>query len=584
MLLVPANEQNTPLMLVEAGLTAIAIAASFAWPRLGNTWFTGIERAFGRLARKQGWACASVGIATLLIRFTILPFLPEPLPFSPDDFSFLLAADTFAHGRLANPTPSMWIHFESIHITMHPTYMSMYFPGQGLLLAAGKVLLGDPWIALVICSALMCAAVCWMLQAWLPPNWALLGGCLAMIRIGIFSYWTNTFHAAGSLGALGGALILGAMPRLMRTERFRYALLMGLGIAILVLTRPYEGMLLCLPVAIVISRWLWKKRKSHTVAIRVRLIAAPLALVIAAGAWMAYYDYKAFGNPLTPPYTVNRAQYAISPYYVWQKARPEPAYRYREMREFYYKGEMDYYTQIHSLTGFLPYTLSKVAIPTLLFFSGAALLFPLIMVRRVFLDRRVRFLVIAVLILAAGMTIEIYLLPHYLAVFTAAFYAIGLQMMRHLRLWKPEHKPVGLALVRLIVTVCVVLAGLRVFATTLHLASNEWPPSSWNFTWYGPQQFGGERARIEGGLNQLPGGQLVIVHYSPKHNPFDEWVYNSADIDDSKVVWAREMDVQDNLELMRYYNDRKVWLAEPDAIPARIAPYVIPGQQSDAAH
>ena len=98
---------------------------------------------------------------------------------------------------------------------------------------------------------------------------------------------------------------------------------------------------------------------------------------------------------------------------------------------------MDYYTQIHSLTGFLPYTLSKILAHTL-FFSGALLLFPLIMVRRVFLDRRVRFLVVAVLILAAGMAIEIYLLPHYLAVYTAAFYAIGVQMMRHLRQWKPE--------------------------------------------------------------------------------------------------------------------------------------------------
>jgi hypothetical protein len=584
MLLLPATEQNTPLMLVEGGMTAIAIAASFAWPRLGNNWFTGIERAFGRLARKQGLACALVGIATLLIRLAILPFCPEPLPFCPDDFSFMLAADTFAHGRLTNPTPAMWVHFESIHITMHPTYMSMYFPGQGLLMAAGKVVLGDPWYALLICSALMCAAICWMLQAWLPPKWALLGSTIAMIRLGLFSYWTNTFHAAGSLAALGGALVLGAMPRLMKTQRIRYAFLMGLGMAILVLTRPYEGVLLCLPVTIVILRWLWKERKHHSAAMRVRIIAAPLVLVVAAGAWMAYYDYRAFGSPFTPPYTVDRAQYAISPYYVWQKARPEPVYRYREMREFYYKGEMDYYTQIHSLTGFLPYTLSKILAPTLLFFSGALLLFPLIMVRRVFLDRRVRFLVVAVLILAAGMAIEIYLLPHYLAVYTAAFYAIGVQMMRHLRQWKPEHKPVGLALVRLTMTACVVLAVLRVFAVPLHFAPNEWPPSSWNFTWYGPQQFGGERARIESGLEQLPGGQLVIVHYSPKHNPFDEWVYNSADINDSKVVWAREMDVQDNLKLMHYYDGRKVWLAEPDAIPARISPYVIPGQQADAAH
>ena len=76
----------------------------------------------------------------LLVRLAILPWFPIPHPFIPDDFSFLLAADTFAHGRLANPTPVMWVHFETIHVDMLPTYMSMYFPGQALVLAAGKVL------------------------------------------------------------------------------------------------------------------------------------------------------------------------------------------------------------------------------------------------------------------------------------------------------------------------------------------------------------------------------------------------------------------------------------------------------------
>ncbi|MGD1108446.1 MAG: hypothetical protein ABR865_15505, partial [Terracidiphilus sp.] len=64
---------------------------------------------------------------------------------------------------------------------------------------------------------------------------------------------------------------------------------------------------------------------------------------------------------------------------------------------------------------------------------------------------------------------------------------------------------------------------------------------------------------------------------------FDEWVYNRADIDGSKVVWAREMNAADNSELIHYYGDRRVWLVEPDAIPARIEPYSTP-DAAGAAH
>jgi hypothetical protein len=448
----------------------------------------------------------------------------------------------------------------------------MYFPGQGLLLAASKVILGNPWIGLLIVSALMCAALCWMLQAWLPPSWALLGGAIAVLRLGTFSYWTNTYHAGGSLGALGGALILGGLPRLMRTARMRYAVLIGIGIAILVLTRPYEGILMCLPVGFVLLRWMVKGKNRPSLAAMARLAAAPLLFGIAAVAWMGYYDYRAFGNPLTPPYTVNRNTYAIAPYYVWQQARPEPHYRYKEMQVFYHKGEMDYYKGIHSLSGFLPQTLSKIGF-TFLFFSGFALLPPLLMVRRIFLDRRIRFLVICVLVLAAGMAIEIYLLPHYVAPFAGAFYAIGLQMMRHLRQWKPERKLVGLTLARLTVTICVLMAGLRIFADPLHIAQSEYPPSNWNFNWFGPGHFGTERAQMETWLDHQPGQQLVIVRYWGNHDPFDEWVYNAADIDHSSVIWARDGDPAGNPELIRYYKDRTVWLVEPDATPARIQPY-----------
>jgi hypothetical protein len=558
MLLPTAHQTNPALLILECGMAAMAVALSFAFPRLGGRGFARMERLFARLAQRQGLVVAGVGLSVIVLRLAILPLFPVPLPFVPDDFSFLLACDTFAHGRLANPTPAMWTHFESIHITMQPTYQSMYFPGQGLLLAAGQVILGNPWIGLLIVSALMCAALCWMLQAWLPPTWALLGGAIAVLRLGTFSYWTNTYHAGGSLGALGGALILGALPRLMRTARMRYAILIGI--------------LMCLPVGFVLVRWMMKGKNRPRPAAMARLAAVPLLFGMAAVAWMGYYDYRAFGNPLTPPYTVDRNTYAIAPYYVWQQARPEPHYRYKEMQVFYHKGEADFYEGYHSFAGFLKQTLIKIGF-MFLFFSGFALLPPLLMVRHIFLDRRIRFLLICVLVLAAGMAIEIYLLPHYVAPFTGAFYVIGLQMMRHLRQWKPEKKPVGLTLARLTVTICVVMAGLRIFAGPLHIAQSEWPPSNWNFNWFGPEHFGTERAQMETWLDHQPGQQLVIVRYWGNHDPFDEWVYNAADIDRSQVIWARDGDPAGNPELIRYYKDRNVWLVEPDATPARIQLY-----------
>jgi hypothetical protein len=571
MLLFGSQRQFISLPMIEGGLTAIAFAAAFAWPRLGFGWYSSIERGFTKLARKRRSAVAAVGLATLLLRVAILPWSPIPLPFLPADFSLLLAADTFAHGRLTNPTPAMWVHFETVHVDMNPAYMSMYFPAPGLLFAAGKVLFGHPWFGLLIASALMCAAICWMLQAWLPPGWALLGGIVAMLRLGLFSYWINTYTGGGLILALGGALVLGALPRLMKTARFRYGVLMATGIALLALTRPYEGLLLCLPVSAALGRWAFFGENRPPTRVLIRRAAFPLALIVGAVAWLGYYNDRAFGSPLTMPYTVNRAAYAMAPYFAWQPQRPEPAYRHEEMRRFYYENELKTFAKIHS--NYVLQTLTK-PLEAFIFFAGLALFIPLIMLRRAILDRRIRFLVLCLAVLMAGLAIENFLLAHYMAPFTVVFYAIGLQAMRHLRVWRPGGKSIGATMVRLSVSLCFVMAGLRLFAAPLHLEASEWPVSNWTWMWYGPgAAFGTERAQIQSNLEQQPGKQLVILRYSPKRDPLDLWVYNEADIDASKVVWAREMDAADDRELLEYYRDRTAWLVQMDTVPATVSSY-----------
>ena len=564
------------LMEIEGALTVVAVAASFAWPRLGARLFTYIEKQFARLARRPVLAMFVVGLAPLLIRLALLPIHPVPMPFAPDDFSNLLAADTFAHGRLANPTPAMWIHFETIHVDMLPTYASMYFPAQGIVMAAGKLLFGQPWFGVLVSGALMCSALLWMLQGWLPPSWALLGGFLAIMRIALFSYWTSTYHTAGPICVIGGALVLGALPRFKKSPRAHYLVTMAAGAVILAVSRPYEGLLLCLPVLVALILWLIKTKRISTSTFLLRATPAVVLLVAGIG-WLGYYDYKAFGNPLTLPYTINRATYAMAPYYVWQGPRPEPHYRHDEMRRFYKVDELDDYNRNHSVSGFFIMTTVK-AIRGVYFFTGIALIPPLFLLPWAWRDRRIRFLVISLFVLAAGMAIEIYLIPHYLAPFTAAFYAVGLLALRHLYVCQPGGQPVGRAMVQWLVAICVLMAVLRPFNKQLGCAIPEKPVSTWIVSWFGPDHFVTQRSVVEEKLEQIPGTQLAIVRYAPDHDPLDEWVYNSADIDGSKIIWARAMDPASDADLIRHYGQRRAWLIQPDSPSEEVAPYPLAQQ------
>ena len=558
---------------IETLLVLAAVVIAFALPRVGSKWFHTAERRLGRLAARRWQAVVLVGVLAILARAALLPLLPIPQPAVHDEFSYLLAADTFAHGRLTNPTHPMWIHFETFHITQKPTYMSKYPPAQGLMLAAGEVVTGNAFWGVLFSVGLMCGAICWMLQGWMPPGWALLGAGLALFRLAIFSNWSNGYMG-GTVAGIGGALVVGALPRLMRRPQVRTALLTGVGLAILANSRPYEGSFLGLATAVALLVWLWGK-KGPSLGVALRRVVLPLLMVlIATGCAMGYYCWRVTGSPFRFPYLVYTKIYDPVPFFPWQALKPLPDYHHVVMRAGYL-GWVDRYRFVREhpfqvAVGRARYVAS--------FFFGPLLVMPAVVLLLAgrwsffcsFTKRgKARLLLLLCVVPLLGIALPVYFSPRYVGPVTGVLYAMALLAMRHLRWWRWRGQPVGRQIVRAIPVLAVAMLALQANC----LALKSWCAHGFPVACGSAPVRGFGRREILSQLDRYPGGQLVLLRYNANHDPGFEWVYNDADIDAAKVVWARDMGPGANEELIRYFKDRRIWLLEADDSPPKLLPY-----------
>ena len=557
-----------------AGAALLFVLLATLAPRRSEKALRAISRPFERLATRKTLVICLLFFSVIGVRLAVLPLLPVPVPGIHDEYSYLLLGDTLAHGRLTNPTQPLWMSFESFHINWFPTYCSKYPPGQGAVLALGE-LLGRPWIGVILSAGAMCVAILWMLQAWLPARWALLGGVLVALKFGIASYWTNSYWG-GALAATGGALVLGAMPRIVRRAKLRDTLLLGLGLAILANTRPYEGLLFSIPVAAWLLRWLGAKTKSSRSAnplvaatappqTRVVRVIAPLsAVLLLTVAFMGYYNWRLTGNALLFPHVLNSRRYQTMGLFLWDHPKPPKQYHNQQFEDFYNGWEREDYQ--NTWADVWRVTEEKlIRSGTSYFWWGALLLLPGIPF--IFRQRKMRVPLLALLLVSAGFIASIWSFPHYAAPVTCVIFLSLVQAIRHMRTMRLAGRPLGLALSCAAVFLLAGEIGLRV-------SNHACDPLEWTC------QGDPSRAAIQEKLSHTPGKHLILVRYEEDHNIHDEWVYNGAEIDSARVLWARELDAEQNAKLLAYFKDRQIWLVEPDKDNIELIPY--PGLKPSA--
>ncbi len=548
---------HNPIGFGAADFIELAIAIVFV--ALALTWRSWIGFA-SRLASKTVLCMLILAILPIALRLILLPVHPIPTPMVSDEMSYLLLGDTLSHFRLTNPPPPLHQFFETYFVLFEPTYSSIYPLGQGIALAIGKVIFHNLWAGIALPIAAFCALCYWMLRGWTTPGWALAGGLLAVMEFGPLNQWMNTYWGGG-VSAVAGALAFGALPRLRDSGRTWHAAILGAGLGLQLLARPFESIFLLLSVLLYFLP-----------APRSLLKFAPAMIlpVLPAVGLILLHNYRVTGSPGTLPYMQSRYQYGIPTTFVFQS---EPIPHQQLTREQQLDYDLQSYAHQSNPPGIRAYfarLAHRVRFYRFFFLAPLYLVLPaaLLSLR----DFRYLWVLLTICLFALGTNIYPYFFTHYVAAETCLFVLISVTGLQHLNRLTIRGQDTGADAARVIFFLCVTHFA---FWYGLHLSGNQdfaeymWRYETWDTVNHGdPDNY----LAIHRRLSDHPGRQLVFVRYGPSHRN-REWVFNDADIDGAKVVWARDLGEPENEKLRRYYPDRTTWLLEPDAKPVALVPY-----------
>ncbi|WFB36489.1 hypothetical protein P3T73_01780 [Kiritimatiellota bacterium B12222] len=459
-----------------------------------------------------------IALTGMLLITLVVQQVGFPEPTIQDEFAYLLGADTFLEGRLTNPTPPLSEFFESYHVNLTPTYHSKYPPGQSAFLALGKLIFGREIYGVWLSFILAAVAVVWALQAVFPARWSILGGLLAIANSTLLLKWAFSFWG-GSVAMLGGALLMGGMLRLYQNPRISAAVWASCGLFIMAFSRPLEGLLTAGMLLLFYVGSLVKTERDFS----------KIKQSYRVGAIFVITGLLIFGLNLVYNKTLTGSVFTF-PHMNWN-----PRESAHEIIRAYQGSES--YTLFFKLNRFFAV------------FIGPFLWIPVLLVFRRIRDPRILAAMVTLLFVSIYSATTSRAWPHYIAPIIPILIGLQIAGCRMLCRWKVGTTHLGFILFALLL---VLHFGDEFKSFTIQSGQINY------------QAFREQGAMFKRDVDEIfaekSGKHLLFVRYLEGHKNHWEYVYNRADIPSAKVIWAREMSLEENRQLIETYSDRQIWV------------------------
>jgi hypothetical protein len=325
-------------------------------------------------------------------------------------------------------------------------------------------------------------------------------------------------------------------------------------VAVLALSRPFEGFVVVL---IALSFTLVGRTRLARAGLR-RLAVAVAIVATVGGGFHLHFNRVVTGDSWTMPYSHLTAMQDAAPLFIFQGLPERPEYVDEHVDRFFTEWAMEWYTLQQGGLGSL--IAAAVARPVVAgvgylfgpvrngsgppFWFPSVLILPLLLPLHLVRRWEARRVILSLAVLFGSLNFVTYFLPHYVAVLTSMWMLLVLLTLRILRV-----------MVRRTSFRSCLVPGVVLLSWALLVP----PVVRQRHLNRDPSWFANQKVALSSELAAHGGEHLVLVSYGEDYDLHIEWVYNSAELDEQTVIWARSLDPEEDAALLRFYGERSGW-------------------------